>query len=97
MLDTILQSVTEVASHVSAIADASNEQAAGLNEINTAINQIDQGTQRSAAMIEETNASSRDLNQEVASLTSMLNLFQTVDKKHSGHNQVGGYRERLAS
>lgn len=96
-LDTILQSVTEVASHVSAIADASNEQAAGLNEINTAINQIDQGTQRSAAMIEETNASSQALNQEVESLTSMLNLFRTVDKKYSQSNQSNGYRERLAS
>jgi hypothetical protein len=30
-------------------------------------------------------------------LTSMLNQFRTVDKNNRGHNQMGGYRERMAS
>ena len=76
-LQTILDSVNEVSGHVSAIAQASQEQSSGLQEINSAINSIDQGTQQSASMVEETNASSHTLNTEVGSLTGLLATFQT--------------------
>lgn len=78
-LETIMASVTEVAAHVSAITKASQEQSIGLNEINSAVNSIDQGTQQSAAMVEESNASSHTLNSEVEALTSLLNTFKMSD------------------
>ncbi|NEJ83558.1 methyl-accepting chemotaxis protein, partial [Rhizobium leguminosarum] len=40
------------------------EQATGLQEINGAINQMDQATQQNAAMVEETNAACQELLQQ---------------------------------
>lgn len=82
-LDAIMVSVTEVAAHVSAITKASQEQSIGLNEINSAVNSIDQGTQQSAAMVEESNASSHTLNNEVDAMVSLLQTFKMSDESRS--------------
>lgn len=82
-LETIMASVTEVAAHVSAITKASQEQSIGLNEINSAVNSIDQGTQQSAAMVEESNASSHTLNNEVDAMVSLLQTFKMSDESRS--------------
>jgi methyl-accepting chemotaxis protein len=82
-LETIIASVTEVAAHVSAITKASQEQSVGLNEINSAVNSIDQGTQQSAAMVEESNASSHALNIEVDTMMSLLRTFKMSDEPRS--------------
>jgi len=37
--------------HVSAIVESAREQSVGIQEINTAVNTIDQGTQQNAAMV----------------------------------------------
>ena len=78
-LEQILQCVNDVSGHISAIGRASKEQTSGLQEINSAVNSIDQGTQQNAAMLEETSASSNVLSEEVASLTTLLQAFQTED------------------
>jgi methyl-accepting chemotaxis protein len=82
-LETIIASVTEVAAHVSAITKASQEQSVGLNEINSAVNSIDQGTQQSAAMVEESNASCHALNIEVDTMMSLLRTFNTSGEPRS--------------
>ena len=58
-LQTIVSDVKEINQHVSAIVDAAREQALGLQEVNTAVSTIDQGTQQNAAMVEQTSAASR--------------------------------------
>ncbi|MGQ3278985.1 MAG: HAMP domain-containing methyl-accepting chemotaxis protein, partial [Shinella sp.] len=55
-LQTIVTEVQEINSHVQAIVEAAREQSTGLQEINTAVNAMDQGTQKNAAMVEETTA-----------------------------------------
>ena len=47
------------------------EQSTGLQEINTAINTIDQGTQQNAAMVEEQTAASHGLASEAAALNEL--------------------------
>jgi methyl-accepting chemotaxis protein len=75
-LDTIVAEVQEINQHVHAIAEASREQSAGLQEINTAVNTMDHGTQQNAAMVEESTAASHSLASEAAALTSLLAQFR---------------------
>ncbi|MEM5494256.1 methyl-accepting chemotaxis protein [Hoeflea sp. AS16] len=72
----IIARIEEISEHVGAMATASREQATGLAEVNTAVNQMDQMTQQNAAMVEETNASSHTLAQEAAELTALVAKFR---------------------
>jgi len=49
----------------------------GLNEINTSISQMDQVTQKNAAMVEETNAASHTLAIDAENLTQLVKQFKT--------------------
>lgn len=75
-LDVIVGEVQEINRHVHAIAEATREQSLGLQEINTAVNTMDQGTQQNAAMVEESTAASHGLAGEAAALTKLLEQFQ---------------------
>jgi len=76
-LEAIVSEVQEINRHVMAIVDAAQEQSAGLQQINTAVNQMDQDTQKNAAMVEETTAASHGLAREVSSLNQLLAQFKT--------------------
>ena len=75
-LDTIVAEVQEINKHIDAIVRATREQSTGLQEINTAINTIDQGTQQNAAMVEEQTAASHGLATEAAALKTLLAQFK---------------------
>ncbi|WP_117195268.1 methyl-accepting chemotaxis protein [Rhizobium terrae] len=75
-LETILHEVQEINSHIHAIADASREQSLGLQEINTTVNAMDQGTQQNAAMVEESTAASHTLATEATALAELLGQFR---------------------
>ncbi|MEZ2131141.1 MULTISPECIES: methyl-accepting chemotaxis protein [unclassified Sinorhizobium] len=75
-LDAIVHEVQEINRHVHAIAEASREQSTGLQEINTAVNTMDQGTQQNAAMVEESTAASHSLATEAAALNNLLGQFK---------------------
>ena len=75
-LERIMAQVTEINDVVAAIAAGAREQATGLDEINSAINQMDQTTQQNAAMVEESTAASHSLSQETAQLSSLIGQFQ---------------------
>jgi len=75
-LQQIVESVSNITRHVSEIATSANEQAAGLAEINTAVNQLDQVTQQNAAMFEETTAASHSLTKEAEILSETMGQFQ---------------------
>ncbi len=82
-LDAIVAEVQEINRHVHAIAEAAREQSVGLQEINTAVNTMDQGTQQNAAMVEESTAASHSLATEAASLTALMGQFKLTGT-HSG-------------
>ncbi|TBZ19019.1 methyl-accepting chemotaxis protein [Rhizobium leguminosarum] len=75
-LEVIVSEVQEINQHVHAIAEASREQSIGLQEINTAVNTMDQGTQQNAAMVEESTAASHNLATEAAALNNLLGQFR---------------------
>ncbi|MDQ0320618.1 methyl-accepting chemotaxis protein [Pararhizobium capsulatum DSM 1112] len=68
--------VNRVNDHVASIATAAREQATGLQEVNTAVNSMDQMTQQNAAMVEETTAASQTLAQESSELKTLLQRFR---------------------
>ncbi|WP_313760094.1 methyl-accepting chemotaxis protein [Rhizobium sp.] len=75
-LDAIVAEVQEINRHVHAIAEASREQSLGLQEINTAVNTMDEGTQKNAAMVEETTAASHSLAHEAMALSQLMAQFK---------------------
>ncbi len=80
-LQAIATQVQEIASHVGAIVTATREQSTGLNEINTAVNAMDQGTQQNAAMVEEQTAASHGLAVEAEKLMQLLAQFKLADDR----------------
>ncbi|MEM5494068.1 PAS domain-containing methyl-accepting chemotaxis protein [Hoeflea sp. AS16] len=75
-LANIVEQVKQINANVEAIVTGSREQSTGLNEINTAVNAMDQGTQQNAAMVEQSTAASHGLAQEAASLFQLLSKFR---------------------
>jgi methyl-accepting chemotaxis protein len=75
-LEEIVSQVADINVNVVAIVEASKEQATGLKEINTAVNQMDQATQQNAAMVEESTAASHKLTSEAEDLRELLSQFR---------------------
>ncbi|MGO9235501.1 MAG: methyl-accepting chemotaxis protein [Methylocella sp.] len=75
-LERIVVQVAEINKVVSTIAAGAKEQAMGLQEVNTAINHMDQVTQQNAAMVEQTTAASHSLSQETERLSGLVGQFQ---------------------
>jgi len=75
-LTEITGRVKAITTQVEAIALSAREQSVGLNEINTAVNMLDHGTQQNAAMVEENNAASALLMNEAQRLRGLVGMFQ---------------------
>ena len=69
-LRDIVKSATDIAQHVSGIADAVHEQSSSLEEINAAVTQLDQVTQQNAAMFQETTAAGQAMDQSLRTLVA---------------------------
>ncbi|HTZ37216.1 MAG TPA: methyl-accepting chemotaxis protein [Stellaceae bacterium] len=78
-LGEIVASVKRVADIVAEIAAASTEQASGLEQVNTAVSQMDEMTQRNAALVEQSAAAARSLDEQSSSLSEMMGFF-TIDQ-----------------
>ena len=76
-LDGIVGKVGEIDGLISEIARSAQEQATGLNQVNAAVNQMDQVTQQNAAMVEETTAAAANLKTEAHDLADLMKRFKT--------------------
>ncbi|WP_296596125.1 methyl-accepting chemotaxis protein [Phenylobacterium sp.] len=74
-LNAIIERIGDIAARVAEIASSAQEQSAGLQQVNTAVNHMDQATQQNAAMVEETTAASGSLAQEADGLSSLVARF----------------------
>jgi methyl-accepting chemotaxis protein len=75
-LERIMAQVTEINGIVIGIAAGAKEQATALDEVNSAINQMDQVTQQNSAMVEQSTAASHSLSQETSQLSALIGQFQ---------------------
>ena len=80
-LGLIAEHVSAINDQINSIATAAREQAGGLTEINSAVNQMDQVTQQNAAMVEETTAVTHRLTSGAASLESLVSQFRLSDSR----------------
>ena len=78
-LEEIVNSVKKVADIIAEISAASQEQAAGIEQVNKAVIQMDQITQQNAALVEETAAASQSMSQQSTELRSLVSQFQLDD------------------
>jgi len=78
-LNRIVERVAEIDGLVSEIAASAQEQAVGLAQVNTAVNQMDQVTQQNAAMVEQSTAASHSLAQEAEALQASVSRFNVGD------------------
>jgi methyl-accepting chemotaxis protein len=76
VLEGIVAQVNQISGIVADIASSAQEQASGLSQVNTAVNQMDQVTQQNAAMVEESTAASRSLSNEANELGRLMKLFK---------------------
>jgi methyl-accepting chemotaxis protein len=77
-LGGVVSDFSSIESLVQDIAQAAREQATGLAEVNSAVNQMDQVTQQNAAMVEETTAASHNLTREALQLGQLVQRFRTA-------------------
>ena len=75
-LTRIIERVTEISSLVSAIAASAEQQATGLQQVNTAVGEMDNVTQQNAAMVEESTAAARSLAVEADALAREVSRFR---------------------
>jgi len=75
-LDQMVESIVKTTALVQEIAAASNEQAAGTAEINTAMNQLDKVTQQNAAASEQLAATAQLSAEESESLHRKISFFK---------------------
>jgi len=73
---------TKVKSIVNEISASSDEQAHGVNQITTSVNDMNRVTQQNAANAEESAAAAEQLNSQAAELKSMVNQYKLSNTGH---------------
>ena len=72
----IVESVKKTAELIAEISVASEEQARGIDEINSAVSQMDDTTQQNAALVEENTAAARSMSDQVEQLEKLVSFFK---------------------
>ncbi|WP_051322819.1 methyl-accepting chemotaxis protein [Luteimonas sp. J29] len=72
----IVTSVKRVTDIIADISAASQEQSAGIEQINQAITQMDETTQQNAALVEEATAAARSMEQQAGELVQAVATFR---------------------
>lgn len=87
ILEQIAESVQKVAQLIGEVSSASNEQAQGIDQINTAVAQMDKVTQSNAASAEESASASEELSAQSREMTEIVHdLVGLVEGASSGTN-----------
>ncbi|MFC5316156.1 methyl-accepting chemotaxis protein, partial [Azospirillum rugosum] len=75
-LGGIVSGVQQVAGLIAEMAAASSEQASALDEINATVSQMDEMTQKNAALVEETTAAAQSLASQAGDLRALVGFFK---------------------
>jgi len=83
----IVGSVKRVTDIVGEIAAASGEQSSGIDQVNTAVTQMDQVTQSNSAQTEELSATAQSLSEQAARLLELVNTFTISQGGRNGRER----------
>jgi methyl-accepting chemotaxis protein len=75
-MDDVVASVRRVTDIMGEITSASSEQSIGIDQVNTAITQMDQVTQQNAALVEEAAAAAASMQDQAARLAEVASSFK---------------------
>ena len=78
-LEDIVNAIKKVTAIVGDITSASEEQSIGVQEINRSIGSMDEMTQQNSALVEESTAAARALNDQTTTLKSLIAYFNVDD------------------
>jgi len=81
-IDNVVKQVRQMTELVLRIADASHEQSAGIAQINDGVANLDQVTQRNAAMVGENTASAASLREQAEQLAAAVSVFKLSQKEN---------------
>ncbi|MFC0684451.1 methyl-accepting chemotaxis protein [Novosphingobium clariflavum] len=76
-LGEIAARIAELNDMIAAMAQSAMDQSTELDQVSTAISELDRVTQRNAAMVEQTTAATRELESEAHTLTALMAQFRT--------------------
>jgi methyl-accepting chemotaxis protein len=75
-MDDIVLNVKRVSDLISEISGAAQQQADSLGQMNVVVDQIDQGTQQNAALVEEASAAARSMEEQATQLLQTVAGFR---------------------
>jgi methyl-accepting chemotaxis protein len=78
-MDEVVASVKRVTDIMSEISNASQEQSAGIAQVNTSIIEMDAMTQQNAALVEEAAAAAQSLQDQASELAHVVSIFKLVE------------------
>ncbi len=82
-MNKVVSSISNVTDIMGEITAASAEQTSGIEQINTAIIQMDEVTQQNAALVEEAAAAAGSLQEQSASLANLVQQFKIEPTNHA--------------
>ncbi|WP_328589945.1 methyl-accepting chemotaxis protein [Chromobacterium phragmitis] len=83
-MNEIVVSIRRVADIMSDISAASLEQSSGIEQVNLAVTQMDENTQKNAALVEEAAAAAESLEEQARYLSDAVAVFKLDDKPSHG-------------
>ncbi|MBN2448589.1 MAG: chemotaxis protein, partial [Phycisphaerae bacterium] len=87
-LGTIVTDVTKVTDLINGIARASEEQSQGVDQVNTAVSQMDKVTQQNAAGAEESASAAEELSAQALTVKGIVDELSTLVGGGSGGSQT---------
>jgi methyl-accepting chemotaxis protein len=82
-MDDIVTSVQLVADIISGTAIASQEQSAGIEQVNQAVGQMDEMTQQNAALVEQAATAAESLQEQASQLAQAVSVFKLDGARHA--------------
>jgi methyl-accepting chemotaxis protein len=95
-LGRILEQVIEINGLVGGISTAAEQQAIALQEVNTAVNHLDQVIQQNAAMVEQSTAATHALSVETDELAGLVSRFGTGGEPNAAAKPAHVHARRAA-
>ncbi|MDR3475945.1 MAG: methyl-accepting chemotaxis protein [Devosia sp.] len=93
-LEAMLASVRQNRALMEGIARDNREQASGIEEVNTAVRQMDEMTQHNAALVEEINASIEQTEAQAVELDQIVEVFRLGEDAKAPQADAGRDRRR---
>ena len=93
-MTNIVQSISLVTGIMGEISHASDEQSAGIEQVNAAITEMDQATQQNAALVEQAAAAAGSMQEQAAHLADVVSVFKTGGSTVAVHAATAPARSR---